>query len=100
MPKKDDEQNRVSHPEMITALARHEVAKHLRESDTVTKAELRAHVRQALETFAEMLGEEIGMVEKRLNEEHAAELAKLRAEMKAMPEPIDLPPLKLIGGRS
>jgi DNA mismatch repair ATPase MutS len=74
--------------------------------DTVTRAEMCAHIQQAIEEAISIVGEESGMNEKQLRDE----LATLRAEVGAMRdevaelrgdvqrEPIDLPAFRLIGG--
>jgi hypothetical protein len=71
--------------------------------DTVTRAEMSAHIQQAIEGAISILGEETGMMDKRLREEYDTTIAELRSEIATLRddvqrEPIDLPALRLIGG--
>jgi hypothetical protein len=79
--------------------------------DTVTRAEMCAHIQQAIEGAISIVGEEVGTNEKRLREE----IAELRVEIDTLRKRItsievtaddtvivDLPPprqLRMIGGR-
>jgi hypothetical protein len=71
--------------------------------DSVTRAEMSAHIQQAIDGAMSIVGEETGMMEKRLREEYDTAIADLRSEIaelrgEVQREPIDLPAFRLIGG--
>jgi hypothetical protein len=74
--------------------------------DTVTRAEMRAHISERIDALAGVIGEESGRNERLLREELRAEIDALRAEIAELRKQIadddatviDLPPLRMLGG--
>lgn len=101
MPPKPKEE-RVT-PDELNRMVRREIARQ-QPSDAMSKVQVRAEIQSALEQFASMLGEEIGLTQKHQLSKMQAEIDGLRAEINTLRcevrrEPVELPKLQLIGGR-
>jgi hypothetical protein len=101
------ERNIVSQNETSLVVLRHEIAQ--------SEQRMRAYIVQRLEAFAEMAGGALGQAEREIRDEHAAEIAGLRAEIETLRQQLnsdlvqsadevvpsyeDVRPLRMVGGR-